>query len=203
MTRVTEALNFFKEPWYIDWLLREISLAFKDIGDIEKAKKFALSKLKKASDDGAEIGTKLDAIIKADPFLKNPIPKLSVEEEFCLIAYRKWLAVYQPKSITPCVRLYGEIDGIEVSGEPDLDVDDVLVDIKCAMKISLKYWVQLMLYRFLRKSKGRVAVLRLDKKTGAYEYVIKDYDENLVSVWLGLARAMVYLKGDDNDGVEL
>lgn len=208
--RVTHVLGYFKEPWYIDWMLRELSQAFKDCPDIEKAKKFALSKIKKAADDGAEIGTNLDKAIKDDPFLTKFVKKMVPEEELCMLAYRKWLDVYKPKSIVPCTRLNATIEGVEVTGEPDLMVDGVLVDIKCARKISLKYWVQVMVYSFLSygahslKTVGcKVGILRLDKTTGSYEYVVKDYDPKLVDVWLGMMEAMVYLKGDDDGNIDV
>ena len=205
--RVTEPLNYFKEPWYIEWLMREVSVAFKDIGDIEKAKKFALSKIKKASDDGLDIGTRVDELIKTDT---APSQKDSIEVVTAWNAYGKWRAIYQPKSIIIGTRQYATINGAEVTGEPDLFVDDVLVDVKCASKISQNYWVQVNMYRVLPHypmapilHKSKVGILRLDKITGSYEYVVKDYDPNLVNVWLGLLRAYLYYKGVDSGGDEL
>ena len=51
--------------------------------------------------------------------------------------------------------------------------------------------------------KAKVGILRLDKTTGSYEYVVRDYEPHLVSVWCGLLKAMVYFKGESHDGDEL
>jgi len=194
--RVTQVLDFFKEQWYIDW--------------VHKVGKAQANKIGKAA---MKIGSRVDEIIKKEcvesSHIQTQYHKEKQEVQNCLIAYRKWADIYKPKSITPCTRLNATIDGLEVTGEPDLIVDDVLVDIKCAGKISPKYWVQVNMYRYLqdpfnsfREPRGKVGILRLDKTTGSYEYVVKDFDYSLVVVWLGLAKAMVYFKGDE-DGTEL
>ena len=195
--RVTEVLNYFKEPWYIDWIHR--------VGRTEA------NRVSKAA---MKIGTRVDEIIKENPL--NPDASQHKKETnevlVAMGAYQKWLEVYKPKSITPCTRLNATIDGVEVTGEPDLMVDDVLVDIKCSSKISPSYWIQVNMYNLLRErhlpqpywaSEHKVGILRLDKVTGSYEYVVKDYDQKLVDVWCGLMRAFVYYKGVGNDGVDI
>ena len=190
--RVTEVLDYFATPWLVDWKLR--------VGKREA---------NRISKEAMKIGSRVDEIIKncpIDPFFD----KEKIEVTNCIDAYYKWMSVYKPKSITPCTRLYATIDGIEVTGEPDLMVDDVLVDIKCSSKISPNYWVQVNIYSKLmyrdevyNVNPFKVAILRLDKKTGSYEYVVKDYDPNLVDVWRGLLKAYCYYKERDDDGVEL
>ena len=156
---------------------------------------------KKTGTVAMSIGTAVDECIKTG---KTTVKKHHAEVNNCLEAYKKWKEVYKPISITPGVRLYATIDGQEVSGEPDLFVDDVLVDIKCSSKISPKYWIQVNMYRQLHQSVGDVAILRLDKHTGSYEYVVRKHEPSLCGVWLGMLRAMVYLKGEeDNGGDEL
>lgn len=195
MIRVTEPLNYFKEPWYIDWVHK--------VGRTEANKKAKAS---------MKIGSRVDEIIKnapQDTYIFESSDKKSHFEEVrnCLNAYYKWREVYKPKSITPCSRLNATIEGVEVTGEPDLMVDDVLVDIKCSARISPSYWVQVCMYNFLKNrddisSFQKVAILRLDKVTASYEYVVKDYDTRLVDVWCGLMRAYVYYKGVENgDGL--
>jgi len=186
--RVTEVLSFFKEQWYIDW--------------VHKVGRTEANKISKAS---MKVGSRVDELIKTNSV---PTNKDSVEVVTAFNAYGKWKAVYQPKSIIPGTRLFATIEGVEVTGEPDLFVDDVLVDIKCATKISPSYWVQVNMYRMLNGSPPnddlwKVGILRLDKTTGSYEYVVKDYDESLVDVWCGLLKAMMYYKGESHDGGEL
>ena len=182
MIRVTEVLSYFKEPWYIDWVHR--------VGRTEA------NKIGKAA---MKVGNRVDEIIKAGG---TPTTKDKPEVHACMAAFNKWRSIYTPLSLTNGTRLFKSIEEVEVTGEPDIFVDGVLVDIKCAGKISLSYWVQVNMYRFLEGVEGKVGILRLDKTTGSYEYVVKEYDPSLVAVWVGLMRAMVYLKGD-SDGAEL
>ena len=194
MVRVTEVIGYLKEPWYIDWVHR--------VGRTE-ANKIAKAAMK--------VGSRVDELIKATAFDTNlkMEHKEPAEVQTCIGAYRKWLDVYKPKSIVNGTRLYAKIEGVDVTGEPDIFVDDVLVDIKCSSKISLSYWVQVNVYRFLDQMANerishpyKVAILRLDKVTGSFEYVVKDYDQKCVDVWMGLFRAFLYYKGD-SDGDEL
>lgn len=199
MIRVTEVLNYFKEPWYIDWVHRVGRTEANKIG-------------KKAM----AIGTRVDEIIKLRKQLQSDFLEVFKKEKEevlnCLSAYRKWYEVYQPKSITPCTRLNATIEGHEVTGEPDLMVDDVLVDIKCSSKISPSYWLQVNMYRNLLANTGvdgvlynpgKVGILRLDKVSGSFEYVIQDYDPDKVSVWCGMLRAYVYFNKEKDNGDEL
>lgn len=184
MIRVTEPLNYFKEPWYIDWVHR--------VGRTEA------NKISKAS---MKVGTRVDELIKT---ALVPTIKDSPEVHSCIAAFNKWRSLYTPLSLVNGIRLFKSIEEVEVTGEPDLFVDDVLVDIKCASKISPSYWIQVNMYRQLQGSTGKVAILRLDKTTGSFEYVVKDYDPFMCVIWLGLCRAMLYLKGEeDNGGDEL
>jgi hypothetical protein len=182
--RVTEPLNYLKEPWYINW--------------VHKGGRTEANKVSKAS---MKVGTRVDELIKTGA---EPLEKDSDEVKTAFCAFVKWRSLYTPLSLIPGVRLFKQIEEVEVTGEPDLYVDGVLVDIKCASKISSSYWIQVNMYRQLEGSTGKVAILRLDKVTGSFEYVVKDYDPFMCVIWLGLCRAMMYLKGDeDNDGDEL
>ena len=178
--RVTEPLDYFKQDWYCKWLCR---VGMREANRIKK--------------EAMAIGSAVDECIKTGQV--KVLPKYKVEIENCLRAYKSWKEVYRPKEIVPGVRLFGNVGGVKVTGEPDIFVDGVLVDIKCARKISLSYWIQVNVYRFLGMETGKVAILRLDKVTGSYEYVEKDFDLSLVSVWIGLMNAMVYFKGDEAD----
>ena len=183
MIRVTEVLNYFKEPWYVDWVCR---VGKREANRVSKA--------------AMKIGTRVDELIKSNG---TPSSKDKPEVQCAMNAYAKWLHVYKPTLIVNGTRHDTTIEGQEVSGEPDLFVDGVLVDIKCSSKISPLYWVQVNMYSYLTNHLGRVGILRLDKTTASYEYVVKDYDKSLVDVWLGLMRAMVYLKGDGDGTVDV
>lgn len=185
--RVTQILDYFKEPWYIDWVCR--------VGKAEA---------NRTGKRAMKVGSRVDELIKMNG---KPVAKDSDEVKLCYSAFEKWRAIYQPKEVVNGTRMNNVIEGIAVTGEPDIFVDGVLVDIKCAGKISPKYWIQVNVYRELTKLcrkdvPEKVAILRLDKKIGSYEYVVKDHDKSLVDVWVGMARAYMYLKGEE-DGAEL
>ena len=182
--RVTEVLGFFKQDWYVKWVAKNGLAVCNRIG--------------KAS---MKVGSRVDEIIKSGKLF--PTKKDSAEVNNCINAYIKWNQTYEPTNVLNGVRLYKEVDGVEVTGEPDIYVDGVLVDIKCASKISLDYWLQVNVYRWLEGKTGKVAILRLDKVTASYEYVVKDYDPFLVNVWRGLMNAYVYYKGDTDGDVDV
>lgn len=197
--RVTQVLDYFAEPWKLDWYA--------------KNGKAHCNRVSKAA---MKIGSRVDEIIKSANLV---LKKEAVEVNFAINAYIKWREIYQPKAVVPCTRLYATIEGVEVTGEPDIMVDDVLVDIKCAAKISPKHWVQVWMYRWLMlltmdkvtpQFPNKVGILRLDKKTGSYEYVVRQcgtggnsWDKNILNVWTGLMLAMVYLNGEEPDGTDV
>lgn len=187
--RVTSVLSYFKEPWYVDWVCRVGKREANRIGK-----------------QAMKIGTAVDEIIKNDPLgtFESFDHKLG-EVNNCLKAFVKWRDIYKPKFIEHGTRLFATIHGQDITGEPDLFVDDVLVDIKCSTKISPSYWIQVNMYHKLSDSpfSTKVGILRLDKHSGSYEYVVKNHEPLLCDVWVGLMLAMVYFKGDEHDGVEL
>lgn len=191
--RVTQVLDYFKEPWYTDWLCR---VGKREANRVSKA--------------AMKTGTSVDTLIKASPMELNEFlpeyKKASIESINCLTAYYKWLAIYKPNLVTPCTRLNAVIENQEVTGEPDIMVDDALVDIKCSSKISLKHWIQVNMYNYLLNPEKviKVGILRLDKVTASYEYIVKNYDPSLVNVWCGMMVAYVaFNKGGDYGDVNV
>lgn len=197
--RVTEPLNYFSEPWKLDWYAKN-----------------GKAYCNRVSKQAMKIGTRVDEIIKEKcsyvPYLSD-YKKDTKEVHNCLEAFNKWWRVYNPTSITPCTRLSTTIEGVDVTGEPDIMVDNVLVDIKCSSRIDLKYWIQVNMYRSLKNSAHgldglviptqKVGILRLDKQTASYEYVLQDYSPSLCDVWVGLMRAYVLFNKEVCDGVDI
>lgn len=187
-TRITEVLNYFHQDWEIDWVC--------------KVGKREANRIKK---EAMAIGTRVDELIKKNPLSPDEFlgPKKERQEIInCIGAYTKWLDIYKPKEIIPGTRLNATIDDYPVTGEPDLFVDGVLVDIKCSSKISPNYWIQVNMYRYLQNRHtsmyDQVAILRLDKKTGSYEYVVQNFDITLCGVWRGLFKAYLYYRNIEN-----
>ena len=185
--RVTSVLNFFHEDWYIDWVL--------------KVGKREANRIKKAA---MKVGSEVDEIIKANiggTYLPEKFK--SDEVKNCIEAYKKWYKTYTPTTMKIGERLNLTFDGVDITGEPDIFVDDVLVDIKCASKVSPSYWVQVNMYAFMHGGFEKVGILRLDKTTGSYEYIVQNVRQDLVSVWFGLLKAYVYYKGESDGGLSV
>lgn len=188
---ITTVLDYFKEPWYTDWVVR--------VGKREA---------NRVSRNALLVGGRVDEVIKAYVNGGKIKSEKKLEVESCLQAFEKWEKVYQPASIKTCTRLFAKIEGIEVTGEPDLMIDNVLVDIKTSKRIDIKMWVQVNMYQYLSEMRSayigltppKVGILRLDKTTASYEYVVKDYDPSLVNVWCGMLRAFVVFNKEALDG---
>ena len=184
--RVTEVLDYFQAPELVAWKLR---VGTKEAGRISR--------------EAIKIGTAVDEHIKVSPNAVIATTSRNLETRNCIAAYHKWLNLYKPESVAVGERftVLNEYP-CEITGEPDLLIDGVLTDIKCSKRISANYWLQVNVYAHFLGYK-RVAILRLDKESASYEYVVKDYDKSLVNVWLGLLRAYLYYKGVDSGGDEL
>ena len=63
-------------------------------------------------------------------------------------------------------------ESLLVAGTPDFIWGKIIVDIKCSARISPTYFAQLGAYAFLSgRDVEDLAVLRLDKSTGLYEFL--------------------------------
>lgn len=191
--RITEVLNYTHEPWYTDWVL-----------------KVGKKQANKISNDAMRLGTTVDDAIKG-----KTVSVHKNDKEFfnnCISAYKKWNRIYKPDSVVPMGRMNIHIKekDLFITGEPDLLVNgNTIVDIKCSRAISLKQWIQVNMYSLLNmlctdQPVMDIAILRLDKNTGSYEYVVKPYSQVLSDVWYGLAGYYVLSnKENENDGDEL
>lgn len=184
MIRVTEPLNHFKEQWYINWVCK--------VGKTEANRK---------SKEALKLGTILDEIIKNGGVLPK---KAKPDTVFAHEAFMKWKNIYKPEYIRKCERINAFIDGQEVSGEPDIEIPDVTIDIKGAVKISLSYKIQVNMYELLRRLNGlkhnqNVGILRCDRATGSYEYWQEPFNKKFVDAWCGLMVNYVLAKEENDD----
>ena len=186
MIRVTEVLDYFQPPELVAWRMREGNRA-------------ANTELRSTE----KVGTRVDELIKAG---ESPTSKDSIEVKNCYAAFYKWKYLYSPSQLVIQERLYGKIDGIDITGEPDLMIDSVLTDLKATNAIRLKNWIQVNIYEELRRQNRllpspELRLLRLDRRTGSYEYPnAKPFNERMVRMFGGLLLAYVYYKGEENDG---
>lgn len=189
MIRVTQVLDYFTPPELVDW-------------KVDNGRK----KANKIMRDAAKFGTRIDELIKTG---NEPTKKDKPEVKSCYKAFLKWKLIYDPKEIVVCTRLHGKINGIEISGEPDLLVDAVLHDVKGTKAVRKKNWIQLNVYEELRRQNGlkespKLRILRIDQTTESYEYPnAQPFDKSLVSVFGGLLSGYLYYKGDNDGGLDV
>lgn len=182
IVRVTAVLDYFQPPQLVDWKLR--------VGKAEAGR---------ISRSAMKVGSRVDELIKTGA---DTTKKDSPEVKSALNAYLKWAVTYNGPIVVPQKRVEKEIEGITLSGEPDIIALDTLIDLKCANRISDKYWLQLAAYAYLTDWTGPVGILRLDKTTESFQYVTKTLSVEW-SVYLGLLKAYVYYTSGDDDGDEL
>jgi len=154
IVRVTQVLDYFAEPWLLNWKLK--------VGKINA---------KKISTRAKKTGSRVDAIIKG----KAKQSKESIEVSNCLEAYSKWQKEWGLSPIIWPTRITNE--HIALTGEPDGFIlsRQILFDIKTSGRIELKHWLQVSAYAFLFDSPiTQVAILRLDKDLGDYQWVTND-----------------------------
>lgn len=178
--RVTEVLNYFQPPQLVDWKLR---VGKKEANRISKA--------------AMKIGSRLDELVKS-----NTQPKKADKPEIWTAynAYFKWMRTYTPIQVIPQKRAEKAIFGVLLSGEPDFIALNVLTDLKCSIRIDLKYWLQLAAYTWLTDWLGKIAILRCDKLTEAYQYEVRENLARYWEVYKGLLQAYIYFTEEEDDG---
>ena len=151
LTRVTEAIDFFKPQWYTDWVLK--------VG-----KKEANATSKKS----LKIGSRIDEIIKSGVYEANK--KDSQEVKQSLKNFLSWKERHQIETIIPLKRR--EVEAIGLTGEADfyLPETETLVDYKSSKKLSPEYIFQLGGYKRLGYECKKLAILRCDKDIDDFEF---------------------------------
>lgn len=171
---VTEVLDTFIPKGLLDWYLKT-------------GKKEA----KRLSTVALKIGSRVDALIQED--IQTGSYKLSakdsIEVKNCMEAWVAFKQDYLPKVDGVQIEVKSEAD--KLLGHLDLVLDGVLVDVKCASSIKPNHWLQVAKYAKMSLLDIKdVAILRLDKNLGTYQYALCPYDkEVLVRVFDGLLEA--------------
>jgi len=117
-------------------------------------------------------GKRIDDLIREN---KEPNKKDSMEVKSCYRAWILWKSVFLPDELIFPETHYCEIR--KIAGTPDiywLGAQD-LIDVKSSKTIHENYFFQLGCYASLLPYPiKRLAVLRLDKELGSYEYVTNE-----------------------------
>lgn len=170
MTSVTQILEYFTEPHLVAWYRRK-----------------GFTACDKISEEAKRIGKVVDAIIQAN--LKGT----SLEWDHanpqivnCINAWSRFKETH-PLFCSQVVGIQEELVEGELVGHPDLIVQEPgrwgIVDVKTSKAIYPRYWVQTGKYWGMKQQQRAVAdpiegcrtpsfiaVLRLDKEDGDYEY---------------------------------
>jgi len=169
--RVTGALGYFTPKPLVKWMMKKGSAEAEEISKLART-----------------IGKRVDKIATA--IVLNKSWKLTDKDHpavnTCVEAFKRWMSEEQIV-ITDTQILCYDTD-IRIAGTRDLSTVDTIIDIKCSNRINLSYWLQLAAYHHLAKLPNltHIAVLRLDKLTGDYEYVRIPYNPLLWQQYLTL-----------------
>ncbi len=180
--RVTSILDYFQDPHLTKW-----KLDTEDYKEISKTAK--------------QIGTRVHNLIKMD-YEKGKYsltPNDSVSIVNCMKAYEEWKKVEKPQITSIEQTLFN--DKLRIAGTYDIVLGlGTLIDIKTSTSIKSNYWLQLNMYSYLANERFvNLAILRLDKFTGEYEYKTIPYDKRLVNIYLCLLNYYRYIVGNPED----
>ena len=173
---VTEVLDHFIPKGLLDWYL-----------------KTGKAEAKRLSTVALKIGSRVDELICQD--ITSGSYKLSskdsIEVQNCMEAWRQFKSDYQPV-ITACQKeVMSEAE--KLVGHIDIILGATVVDIKCASSIKDNYWLQVAKYAdLLTVDVDGVAILRLDKNLGTYQFVKKEKWLHFLEVYNGLLIAFRY-----------
>src|SRR3990167_1869767 len=156
---VTEVLDYFIPKGLLDWFLKT-------------GKKEA----KRLSTVALKIGSRVDDLIQQD--IQTGSYKLtakdSIEVKNCMEAWKQFRSDYQPKDLSCQIEVSDQQD--KVMGHVDILTDNTLIDVKCASSIKPNYWLQVSAYYSMLDQElfnriSQVAILRLDKNLGTYQFM--------------------------------
>lgn len=187
--RVTEVLDYFTPPALVEWKVTQ-----------------GRASANKILRDTGKHGSRIDELVKTG---KAPTIKDKPEVHSCYKAFLKWKEIYDPKEIVAQTRLYGKINGYEVTGEPDLLIDAVLHDLKGTNALRKKNWIQVNVYEELRRQNGlrespSIRLLRLDRVTESYQYPdAQAFNPRLVTLFGWLIYGYVYYKEEETGDVNV
>lgn len=176
--RITRVLDFFPHPDLTKWKLR--------VGPKEASR---ISKL------ALKVGSRVDDLSK--PFLlKRSEIKIAAKDGLevrnCIKGLQLFRLEHPEVKIVSCDKLVWD-EELRIAGTMDIETEDAILDIKCAGKISLNYWLQVAIYNYMSGlNKPYLAILRLHKSLGIYEYQTIPYEKSLVTIFVGLLNAYRY-----------
>lgn len=178
--RVTSVLGYFTNPGLVAWRDR-----------------VGAKQAKQTMKTAAAIGTRVHGLCHKhwEKGRYSLTPNDSVSVRNCMRAYDDWWKAYNPKTLS--MEVTQHCPALGVAGTYDIETHDTLIDIKTSAMIKPEYWLQLGMYNYmLEEPKDKIAVLRLDKFTADYEYVVKECTPDYIRIFMGLLNYYRYEKGE-------
>lgn len=169
MIRVTQVLDYLTEPELLAWYL-----------------KTGKATCKKISEAALRVGTIVDKLIQDD--IKDGGYLLPGEDEpisNCMTAWEKFKKDW-PLKIKTIESIQPELTDGEIIGHPDIVTEWGIIDIKTSRAIQPRYWTQTAKYAQMA-GKPKIAILRLDKELGIYEF--KEQGQEVIDYELGVFNA--------------
>ena len=177
---VTQVLDYLTEPELLNWMLKN-----------SKAKR------EKAGDEAKRIGSMVDKMVQED--IKDDGYLVHEGEEAVASCMKAWelFKVDHPWFVPSVVSMQAELRQGDIVGHPDMICEREeswgIVDIKTSRSIYPRYWTQTAKYLDMarhdqRPSKHWIAILRLDKESGLYEFK-RTYDQDYIQYEIELFKA--------------
>lgn len=151
--RVTRILDYFATPELVDWKVR-----------VGKAEANRVSKV------ALKFGSRVHELIEKD---EEPTKKDSDEVKNCVHAYSCWVRDNNYPHIENGKTLY--CDKRMIAGTPDAMMGETLIDFKTSREVKAINFIQLGGYASMMEIQPKnLAILRLDKQLGIYEWVTNE-----------------------------
>jgi len=205
MARVSEVLDYFQEPYLVDWKIR-----------VGKAKAQEVSE--KALSTGSVVDELVQKSIRMEGY---SLDEASVEVSNCMTGWEKFrldhVDVFN-RMRTYKENMQKELVLGDLVGHPDFILGDEVCDLKTSKSISKSHWMQTAQYGYMwnemhgyyrhdDRSFGKlgikkISVLRLDKnEPGVYEY--KVLEEPFISFWQSKFEARYVAYKEDEEFKEM
>lgn len=170
---VTEVLETFIPKGLLDWYLKTGKKEANRLSTIAK-----------------KIGSRVDELIQTD--ISTGTYKISakdpIEVKNCMEAWDQFKNDYSPSITSVQVEVKSEEQ--KLIGHIDLIIGATIVDVKCAGSIKDNYWLQVGKYADMHPlDVDGVAILRLDKNLGTYQYVKNNHHQYYSQIFDGLLEA--------------
>ena len=171
LDHISSIANFFHDQDYTDWFTTH-------------GKREANRKIKEAMNAGTAVDLAIQSLAMLEE-IKLPKPvKFALEIESACKAWAKFQATYEPTITGRQRTIINEAHNL--TGTLDFEFNsNEICDLKYATAIRPSYWIQLGGYRFLGgNTHTKLSVLRIDKSSDMYEYVVREDVEYLTNVFV-------------------